>query len=98
MQLTNLLPALATLAMTAAALPTADNAKANAVTARTDGGSGSGSSGCDNHQQAVCCNGILGCLVSLLGSNCAGSTYCCSTNDAPGTLIDINLLNCVFLR
>jgi hypothetical protein len=69
MQLSNLFTILA-VAMTATALPAAD--KSEAVAPRTD-------SHCNNNQKFVCCNGILGCAVSILGLGCGGQSYCCET-------------------
>ena len=43
------------------------------------GGSGGSTSTCDSSEQQVCCDGILGCAVSILGSGCNGGSYCCST-------------------
>ncbi|PHH76750.1 hypothetical protein CDD80_1236 [Ophiocordyceps camponoti-rufipedis] len=50
-----------------------------------------------NTQQKVCCNGLLGCVVQLLGSSCADRAYCCETGAATGGLVNINGLNCVNL-
>ncbi|KAI1375987.1 hypothetical protein F4677DRAFT_445702 [Hypoxylon crocopeplum] len=66
------------------------------VQARTDGGNS-----CNNNQQFVCCNGVLNlsCLVQILGlpSTCNGQSYCCTTTQGNGALIDIDALNCVQL-
>ncbi|KAK5994203.1 hypothetical protein PT974_07646 [Cladobotryum mycophilum] len=81
------------LAATAAAVPTE-------IVARTGGGGGgSGGSGgvCNNNSQQVCCNGLLTCLIQVLGSNCDSHSYCCSTGAPVGSLINIALLNCVAL-
>ncbi|KAF4589123.1 hydrophobin 3 precursor [Ophiocordyceps camponoti-floridani] len=49
-------------------------------------------------QQQVCCNGLLGCVVQILGSSCANRAYCCDSNGpSTGGLININGLNCVNL-
>ncbi|KAK3390706.1 hypothetical protein B0H63DRAFT_519917 [Podospora didyma] len=95
MQLTNIFTVLA-VAMTAAAAP-AD------VVARTGGGGGGGggTAPCSINNQPVCCTSvidiieILTCSVNVLGGTCAGQSYCCETNAAPGTLVNIQALNCV---
>lgn len=79
MQFSQLFTALA-VAMTAAALPAGENV--DKLAPRTEKPVPS----CTNNQQPVCCNGLLGnilCSVSILGGTCEGSTYCCSTNEAP---------------
>ncbi|KAL7624107.1 hypothetical protein AAE478_005664 [Parahypoxylon ruwenzoriense] len=75
------------LAAVAAAVPTE-------VQGRTDGGNS-----CNNSQQGqVCCTaGLLGCLVQILGSACSGEAYCCDNSAGTGSIIDIDLLNCVHL-
>ena len=112
MQLTNLATLLA-LAMTATALPAAENV--DLLVPRTNNPQPT----CQNgNQQPVCCNGLLGllgCAVNVLGGACSGSSYCCSTTAAPvsfsgsrfgtgwandcvqGTLLNIQLLNCLHL-
>jgi hypothetical protein len=111
MQFSNIFTLLA-VAMTATALPAADNS--NAVAPRTGGS-------CHTHQKQVCCNGILTCLVTILGASCSGKTYCCETSSGPvsipcslhgvglcdwdkvlttvaqGTIVNVALLNCVDL-
>lgn len=87
MQLTNLVTALAIAATTATALPAAEGRSAaglDLLAPRTGGGHDG--SLCNNNQQPVCCNGllgILGCAVGILGNNCEGASYCCETNAAP---------------
>ncbi|KAI1395484.1 hydrophobin 3 precursor [Hypoxylon fuscum] len=77
-----------TLAAVATAVPTE-------IQARTGG---DGGNSCNNSQQAqVCCNGLLNCLVQVIGSQCTGQAYCCSTTEPTGTLINISALNCVQL-
>jgi len=78
MQFSNIFTVLA-LAMTAAALPAAENVD---LLARTNPIPNPPST-CNNNQQNVCCNsllGILGCAVNILGGPCTGSSYCCNTN------------------
>ncbi|KAF9920042.1 hypothetical protein FBU30_010222 [Linnemannia zychae] len=48
-------------------------------------------------QKQVCCDGLLSCLVQVLGDNCSTQAYCCTTNAAVGGIISINALNCVKL-
>ncbi|KAK8023379.1 hypothetical protein PG991_006618 [Apiospora marii] len=55
---------------------------------RTGGGGGGGDSKtCSGDTKQVCCNGLLNCVVQVLGSQCSGG----------GGLININALNCVKL-
>ncbi|KJZ73893.1 hypothetical protein HIM_06786 [Hirsutella minnesotensis 3608] len=63
------------------------------------GGRGGGRGGSCNAsgERQVCCNGLLSCVVQLLGSNCNNEAYCCETGTATGGLINLNLLNCVKL-
>ncbi|KAK3293139.1 uncharacterized protein B0H64DRAFT_444428 [Chaetomium fimeti] len=92
MQFPYLFTALA-LAMTASALPTGENV--DTLAPRTYG---TPAASCTNNQQSVCCNGPLGalsCAVTVLGSTCGGQSYCCETNAAPGTVVNVQLLNCV---
>ncbi|CAM1511939.1 Fc.00g094520.m01.CDS01 [Cosmosporella sp. VM-42] len=56
-----------------------------------------GSSTCNSNQKQVCCNGILGCAVQVLGVGCSGGSYCCETEAPVGSLINLALLNCVSL-
>ncbi|KAK3898430.1 hypothetical protein C8A05DRAFT_37973 [Staphylotrichum tortipilum] len=92
MQFTNIISVLA-LAMTAAALPAAENI--DLLAPRTN----DPAPACTNNdQRPVCCNGlygILSCSVNILGSPCEGSSYCCSTSAGHGTFINIQLLNCL---
>ncbi|KAJ4291253.1 hypothetical protein N0V88_006254 [Collariella sp. IMI 366227] len=90
MQFKTLITALA-VAMTASAMPAGS---ADAVEARTE------PSVCNNNQKSVCCNGLLGllgCTVGILGGNCNGEAYCCQTNAPLGSLINVQLLNCLHL-
>ncbi|KAK4155996.1 hypothetical protein C8A00DRAFT_31159 [Chaetomidium leptoderma] len=83
------------LAMTAAALPTAETV--DLLAPRTGGGT---ETSCSNTgQKTVCCDSLLAilCTVSVLGGTCQSSSFCCSTDAAPGTLINIQLLNCLKL-
>ncbi|PHH81476.1 hypothetical protein CDD83_3573 [Cordyceps sp. RAO-2017] len=83
--------ALVALAGVAAAVP-AD------LEARTGGGGGGGSKTCSaSGYKQVCCNGLLNCVVQVLGSNCGNSAYCCKTDASTGGLVNIALLNCVSL-
>ncbi|KAK4035103.1 hypothetical protein C8A01DRAFT_38438 [Parachaetomium inaequale] len=93
MQFSNLFTVLA-LAMTASALPAAETV--GKLAPRTDHPVPS----CSNNQQPVCCGGLLFdllgiCSVSILGGTCSGSSTCCTTNAAPNTLVNIQLLNCL---
>lgn len=63
------------LAMAAAAI--AAPAEIEALEARTGGGKT-----CSTNNKQVCCNGLLNCVVQVLGQNCDSSAYCCKT-DAP---------------
>ncbi len=77
MQFKNIVSVLA-LAMTAAALPAAES-----IDPRTNP-----VQDCSNNdQRPVCCGktllGVLECSVSILGSVCKGTSYCCTTNAAP---------------
>ncbi|RDA82472.1 hypothetical protein CP532_0421 [Ophiocordyceps camponoti-leonardi (nom. inval.)] len=49
-------------------------------------------------QQQVCCNGGLSCLVQVHGQACETNAYCCDTHSAPGTAVNLNLLNCLSLH
>ncbi|CAH0054228.1 unnamed protein product [Clonostachys solani] len=60
---------------------------------------------CGNSQQAVCCDGKNNCYVAQAGGkensgsvSCANSQSatikCCQTNSSPGSLINVDLLNC----
>ncbi|KAJ3546283.1 hypothetical protein NM208_g1633 [Fusarium decemcellulare] len=87
--------ALATFTMAIAAL-----AAPTELEARTGGGSGGGGSTntCSSTgQKQVCCNGILACVVQVLGTQCSSDAYCCKTEAPVGTLISINALNCISL-
>lgn len=71
----------ATMAILAAAAPQG--------VARGHGGGGGGDSGggststCNaNAENQVCCNGILSCLVQVIGAGCETEAFCCET-DAP---------------
>ncbi|KAK0634543.1 hypothetical protein B0T17DRAFT_513601 [Bombardia bombarda] len=93
MQITNIFTILA-VAMTAAAAPAE-------MVARTGGGGSTTPGTCSTNEQPVCCNSIgldlLLCAVNVLGGSCSGTTFCCSTNAAPGTVVNVQLLNCVSL-
>ncbi|KAF4966700.1 hypothetical protein FSARC_5644 [Fusarium sarcochroum] len=52
---------------------------------------------CSTNNQQVCCNGLLNCVVQVLGKTCDGSAYCCKTGAPTGALINVALLNCVKL-
>ena len=78
-------------ALAASAIPTE-------MEARTGGGGGGGKGKtCSNsNAKQVCCNGLLSCVVQVLGSGCtSGGAYCCTTDAPVGALINIALLNCV---
>ncbi|KAK8115723.1 hypothetical protein PG984_012225 [Apiospora sp. TS-2023a] len=65
---------------------------------RTDGGSGGSTKTCNADTKQVCCDGILGCVVQLLGSTCSNNgAYCCKTSAGTGSIINIQALNCVKL-
>ncbi|KAK3305926.1 uncharacterized protein B0T15DRAFT_502952 [Chaetomium strumarium] len=95
MQFSNLFTVLA-LAMTATALPAAENV--DVLAERTDTPP---PAKCNSSSTNVCCQGgILGnilCAVSILGGSCTGQAYCCQTDAPAGVLINIQLLNCVKL-
>ncbi|CAM1509440.1 Fc.00g031790.m01.CDS01 [Cosmosporella sp. VM-42] len=40
---------------------------------------GAGGAGCNSHQKPVCCNGILGCTVQIVGSGCVSGSCCYKT-------------------
>jgi hypothetical protein len=90
MQFSQIFTAMA-LAMTATALPAGENV--DMLAPRTG-------PSCNNNQHTVCCNSVLPilgnilCSVGILGSSCGGGTYCCSADAAPGTVINLQLLNC----
>jgi hypothetical protein len=46
---------------------------------------------CPNDNKQVCCNGILTCLVQVLGGPCDNDVFCCET-DAPEVSIPWSLL------
>ncbi|PFH57710.1 hypothetical protein XA68_14673 [Ophiocordyceps unilateralis] len=48
-------------------------------------------------QRQVCCGGLLGCLVQVLGSTCSTRAYCCETGASTGGLVNVNALNCLSL-
>ncbi|KAF9931413.1 hypothetical protein FBU30_010249 [Linnemannia zychae] len=48
-------------------------------------------------QKQVCCDGLLNCLVQVLGDNCSTQAYCCTTNAAVGGIISLNALKCLKL-
>ncbi|KAK7991243.1 hypothetical protein PG988_000037 [Apiospora saccharicola] len=61
---------------------------------RTDGGAKT----CNADTKQVCCNGLLNCVVQVLGSTCSNNgAYCCDTSAGTGSLINIQALNCVKL-
>ncbi|KAK8120850.1 hypothetical protein PG999_004970 [Apiospora kogelbergensis] len=64
---------------------------------RTGGGGGGDSKTCSGDTKQVCCNGLLNCVVQILGSQCSGGVYCCDTSSGTGSLINIQALNCVKL-
>ncbi|KAK6854154.1 hypothetical protein PG995_009247 [Apiospora arundinis] len=65
---------------------------------RTGGGGGGGSSKtCSGDTKQVCCNGLLNCVVQVLGSQCSGGVYCCNTSSGTGSIINIQALNCIKL-
>ncbi|KAI6767702.1 hypothetical protein HG530_005711 [Fusarium avenaceum] len=55
---------------------------------------GSNNPVCSVQSQQVCCNGLLACVVQVLG-NCGGNSYCCETNAPAGALINVVALNCL---
>ncbi|KAI1780920.1 hypothetical protein F4818DRAFT_397223 [Hypoxylon cercidicola] len=62
------------------------------VMARTEGSCTS------SVQKQVCCNGLLNCVVQIIGSTCTSQTYCCDTNAGVGALINIQALNCIKIQ
>jgi hypothetical protein len=69
MQFTSLFTILA-VAMTASALPAEQVAPraANQVAS------------CNNVQSQVCCDGVVGCTLNVLGTTCDGGSYCCDSD------------------
>ncbi|KAH6851058.1 hypothetical protein B0I37DRAFT_429511 [Chaetomium sp. MPI-CAGE-AT-0009] len=84
MQFTSLFTILA-VAMTASALPAEVAPRLGGITS------------CSAQSANVCCNGLASCLVTALGKNCDGSSYCCETTAPQGGLVNVNALNCVKL-
>ncbi|KAJ4306809.1 hypothetical protein N0V88_000177 [Collariella sp. IMI 366227] len=75
-------------AMTASAFP-------KMVMPRGGGGSNEVNVCSSTHNTAVCCNGVLDCVVNVIASNCDQSAYCCESGDAvQGGLINLNA-NCL---
>ena len=67
MQFTSLFTILA-VAMTASALPSEVAARANQIAS------------CNSVAQNTCCNGLLDCLITVVGETCKGEAYCCDTS------------------
>ncbi|KAK7943588.1 uncharacterized protein PG986_012701 [Apiospora aurea] len=63
---------------------------------RTGGGGGSTKT-CSGNTKQTCCNGLLNCVVQVLGSQCSGGVYCCNTSAGTGSIINIQALNCLKL-
>ncbi|KAH6640639.1 hypothetical protein F5144DRAFT_590072 [Chaetomium tenue] len=82
MQFTSLFTILA-VAMTASALPSEVAPRLGGITS------------CSSQSANVCCNGLASCLVTVVGKNCDGSSYCCETNAVQGGLVNVDALNCV---
>lgn len=55
---------------------------APALDARTEPTTPPPSDICPNDNKQVCCNGILTCLVQVLGGPCDNDVFCCKT-EAP---------------
>lgn len=52
-----------------------------------NGGGGGGD--CNNNGGTqVCCNGVLDCLVQVVGDSCSNQAYCCQT-DAPAVSLHV---------
>ncbi|CAJ0540936.1 Ff.00g077990.m01.CDS01 [Fusarium sp. VM40] len=66
------------------------------IEARTGPGGGKPSV-CSSKTKQVCCNGLLNCVVQVLGGSCGGNSYCCKTSAPAGALVNVALLNCVKL-
>jgi hypothetical protein len=66
MQFTSLFTILA-VAMTASALPSEVAPRFGDITS------------CSSQSANVCCDGLASCLITALGKNCEGSSYCCET-------------------
>ncbi|KAI0131011.1 hypothetical protein F4814DRAFT_456946 [Daldinia grandis] len=51
---------------------------------------------CTNSQpnQVCCSNGLLGCLIPILGQTCGGQAYCCSDSAINNGVVTISALNC----
>ncbi|KAK3904908.1 hypothetical protein C8A05DRAFT_13260 [Staphylotrichum tortipilum] len=84
MQFSSLFTLLA-VAMTASAVPSGH------------GGGSAEINACSSKTANVCCGGLLGCVITLVGKECEGSSYCCDTTAPQGGVIDVNALNCVKL-
>lgn len=67
MQFTSLFTMLA-VAMTASALPSEAAPRGNNV------------GSCNSIAQNTCCNGLLDCLITVVGETCKGEAYCCDTS------------------
>ncbi|KAK8092547.1 hypothetical protein PG999_014746 [Apiospora kogelbergensis] len=90
------------LAAVATAMPAPANPSGHELTTRgddPDGGYDTNDmpSTCDNMSTQVCCNGLLTCVVQVLGAYCGEGVYCCETDSGVGNFINIDALNCVQL-
>ncbi|KAG6267154.1 hypothetical protein E4U49_008339 [Claviceps purpurea] len=64
-------------------------ALAATVIAIPTGGGGDSSGSCNNnHPNYVCCQGLLDllCNISIIGTNCAGGSYCCKAAPQNGLI------------
>ncbi|KAB5566637.1 hypothetical protein GE09DRAFT_1284396 [Coniochaeta sp. 2T2.1] len=52
---------------------------------------------CKSNTKQVCCDGLLNCVVQVLGDTCSSGAYCCKTDAPKGALVNIALLNCATL-
>ncbi|GJN79811.1 hypothetical protein VFPFJ_10081 [Purpureocillium lilacinum] len=69
-----------------------------AAPAEVESRNGGGGGDCNNNGGTqVCCNGVLDCLVQVVGDSCSNQAYCCQTDAPAGTLLNVALLNCVQL-
>jgi hypothetical protein len=81
MQFSNLFTILA-LAMTATALPAAEEAD-NILAPRTGGGANQCSATNSGNRKTVCCNGFLNCVVAINTCNSDQSVWCCKNAGTP---------------
>lgn len=60
-----------------------------AAPAEVESRNGGGGGDCNNNGGTqVCCNGVLDCLVQVVGDSCSNQAYCCQT-DAPAVSLHV---------